>query len=119
MPKPEPLPLSTVTMPGCASRTWCRCARQRSPSTYRVSGMGVSRAPFPSSPARHVDRERLVEQRVERQVPLAGILHGLAAGAGLEADQPDVRVVLVEGVGDPAQVVDVRAGGERVADHLP
>ena len=67
----------------------------------------------------HVQVERRVERPVERQVPLADVLDGLAAGADLELDQPDVRVVGVEGVGDAAQVVDVGAGGDRVADHRP
>ena len=47
------------------------------------------------------------------------MLDGLAAGADLELDQPDVVVVGGEGVGDAAQVVDPGPGRERVADHLP
>ena len=66
-----------------------------------------------------VELERLVDGAVDRQVPLAGVLDGLPAGADLELDQPDVGVVGVEGLGDAAQVVDVGAGVEGVAHHRP
>ena len=68
-----------------------------------VQGQGHGSAPPP-----HVEVEGLVDEAVQRQVPLPGVLHGLAAGADLELDQPDVGVLGVEGVGDAAQVVDVR-----------
>ena len=96
-----------------ASATERRWARQRG----SVDGEGQAHRQPPT--CAHVDRERLVERAVEREVPLAGVLDGLAAGADLELDQPGVGVVGVEGVGDAAQVVDVGAGGDRVADHRP
>ena len=71
------------------------------------------------APRREVELERLVEGTVERQVPLAGVLDGLAAGADLELDQPDVGVVGFERLGDAAQVVDLGAGVQCVADHRP
>ena len=52
-------------------------------------------------------------------VPLAEVLDGLAARAELELDQPEEVVVGVEGVADPAQVVDARATLAGVADHRP
>ena len=86
-----------------------RWARHRRPSTLRVSDIsaGSCRA------------EGLVERPVDREVPLADVLHCLATGADLELDQPDVAVVGVERVGDAAQVVDLGAGGQRVGDHRP
>src|SRR4051812_17880593 len=116
-PNPYPLPLRTGTIPGCALRTDSRWARQRGPSTYRLRGIAGS-APH-GRPTLQVQRERPVDQRVEGQVPLPGVLHGLAPRADLELDEADVRVVGVERVGDPAQVVDLRAGRHRVADHRP
>ena len=55
----------------------------------------------------------------ERQVPLADVLHRLAAGADLELHQSDVRVGFVEGVGDAAQVVDLgtAASASRIICH--
>ena len=61
-------------------------------------------------PPSHVEVEGLVERLVQRQVPLAGVLDGLAAGADLELDQADVAVLGVEGRRDAAQVVDVGTG---------
>src|SRR3954452_11127253 len=101
----------TGSSPGWLSRTCFSWARQRSPSTYNVSTA--------TSPPAHVQRESLVEQRRQRQVPLAGVLHRLAPGADLELDQPHMRVLRVERLGDATQVVDVGAERERVADHLP
>jgi hypothetical protein len=50
-----------------------------------------------SAPASQVELEGLVDRAVgqsaEREVPLPGVLHGLAAGADLELDQSDVVVV--------------------------
>src|SRR5689334_21698092 len=66
-----------------------------------------------------VELESLVQQGIQRQVPLPGVLDRLAAGADLELDQADVRVVGVEGVGDAAEVVDLGALGQGVLDHRP
>ena len=44
----------------------------------------------------HILGEAKVERAVEREVPLAEVLDRLAAGADLELDQADVRVVGVE-----------------------
>src|SRR5215213_11055013 len=72
-----------------------------------------------SSSPLQVQLERLVDRPAQRKVPLAGVLDRLAAGADLELDQPDMAVVAGQGVGDAPEVVDRRAGGDRVADHLP
>src|SRR3954447_20813462 len=117
MPKPYPLPLSTGTIPGCASRTRCWWARQRPASTYSLRGI-VTSAPRGRTTL-HVQREGPVDQRVHREVPLSGVLDRLASGAHLELDQADVRVVRVQGVGDAPQVVDLRPGLQRVPDHRP
>src|SRR6478735_11786676 len=100
-------------MPGWVRTVRSRWERQRSPSTVSVRLIAGSPAPG------EVELERLVDGAVERQVPLAGVLDGLAAGADLELDEPHVGVVRVEGLGDAAQVVDVSAGGEGVPHHRP
>ncbi len=89
-------------------------AAQVAAPAVAVDGQGQAHAASP-----HVEVEGRVERLAQRQVPLAGVLDRLAAGADLELDQADVGVVGVEGVGDAAQVVDLGAGGERVADHRP
>ena len=67
----------------------------------------------------HGELEAAVEQRSQGEVPLAGVLDRLAAGADLELDQAGVRVVGVEGVGDAPQVVDARPRRQGVAHHRP
>ena len=74
---------------GRRRRACCRCARQRGSSTYSVKV--IASAPV------EVEVEGLVEQPVQRQVPLADVLDGLAAGAELELDQAEVRVVVGRG----------------------
>src|SRR5207237_834547 len=86
-PKPYPWPLTTGTIAGASATTFARCACQRPSSSSTVT---------PTSAALHVDVEGLVEQRVEGEVPLAQVLHGLAPGADLELDQAQVRVVGLE-----------------------
>src|SRR4051794_30663750 len=95
---------------GIRPATDCRWLRQRAASTWRVRLTGEpsssSRSPSSRSPSSHVRLERLEQQPVERQVPLAEVLHRGAARTELELDEPEQRVVLVEGVADAAQVVD-------------
>ena len=59
-----------------------------------------------------VDVERLVELGIQRQVPLAEVLHCFAAGADLELDQAQVGVVGVEGVGLDVLAVE----GDRIKE---
>src|SRR3954452_16573312 len=100
----------TGSNPGWLSRTCFRWARQRSPSTYNVS--------TGTSPPAHVQGEGLVEQPRQREVPLAGVLHRLTSGADLELDQPHVRILRVERLGDAAQVVEVGAERARAPGRL-
>src|SRR3954453_19656201 len=67
----------------------------------------------------HVKGEGPVDHRTQREVPLTDVPDSLAPGADLELDQPDVRVVRVEGGGGAAQAVNVTAGRQRVGDHHP
>lgn len=48
-----------------------------------------------------------MQDAVEREVPLPQVLDRLTAGADLEAQQTQQMVVVVQGVGDAAQVVVV------------
>src|SRR5664279_1615950 len=103
----------TGTIPGVLATTAPVCARQRGPSTYSLNVIEPSSAPG------RVELERLVQERRQRVVPLAEVLDRLAAGAQLELDQPEQVVVRVQGVRDPAQVVDLGPGEGRVGDHPP
>src|SRR5689334_3972971 len=99
----------TGTRPGRFRATSRRCVRQRSPSTCST------KLTASSPPSLEVELEGSVDRPVQREVPLAGVLDSLTTGADLELDQTEVGVVGRQRLGDPAQVVDGRAGGERVA----
>ena len=64
----------------------------------------VSRAE--NSAPRHIQVERLVEQLIEREVPLTQILGRLAARPHFELDQAEEMVGVLQRVTDPAQVVN-------------
>src|SRR4029453_12807621 len=107
-PKPYPLPLITGTMPGIAPATVRRCSRQRSPSKRSVTPL-IS-LPQQLSPTFHVEVESLVQQRIQRQIPLTEVLHRLASGANLELDQPQMRIVGLQPLGNSAKIKDLSNG---------
>src|SRR4051812_11407176 len=103
----------TGTMSGVTATVAAKCARQRASSTYKVKVMAGSPAPG------QVQLESLEQHLVQRQVPLTQVLGRPPAGAELELDQPEVRVVLGQRVGDATQVVHGRSRGGGVAHHRP
>src|SRR5215212_1879958 len=99
-PKPYPLPLITGTMAGVAPATVRRCSRQRSPSNRSVTPL-IS-LPQQLSPTFHVEVKSLVQQGIQRQVPFTEVLHRLASSANLELDQPEMRIVGLQPLGNSA-----------------
>jgi len=71
------------------------------------------------SPPLQVLLEGEVEERADGFVPFPEVGDGLASRADLELDEPQLRVVGRQALGDAAQVVDVCSGVAGVAHHAP